>query len=88
MTFERHKTITREPKEVPKINTEKLTEEIAEIFGIEPSSHIDNPDFEIPLSNYEDDEITKYSLIKKIKNILERELSVVPCLQCQNGLRG
>jgi len=74
VTFKRHKTITIEEKKVP-INTEKLTEEIAEIFGIEPSSHINKPDlkFEIPPINYEDDEITKYSLIRKIKNRLERE---------------
>ena len=74
VTFKRHKTITIEEKKVP-INTEKLTEEIAEIFGIEPSSHINKPDlkFKIPLINYEDDEITKYSLIRAIKNRLERE---------------
>lgn len=74
VTFKRHKTITREPEKGPRINNERLTEEIAEIFGIGPSLHIDNPDFEIPLhNNYEDDEITKYSLIRKIKNVLERE---------------
>ena len=73
MTFDKHKPITREQKEVPKINNEELTEEIAGIYGIKPSSHIDNPDFEIALSNYEDDEITKYSLIRKIKSVLESE---------------
>ena len=72
VTLGKQKPITKDMK-VPKINTEKLTEEIAEIFGIEPTSHIDNPDFEIRLHNYDDDEITKYSLIRKIKNRLERE---------------
>jgi predicted transglutaminase-like protease len=75
--FNKDETISKEPKEVPKtntVNTEKLTEEIAEIFGIEPSSHINKPDlkFEIQPINYEDDEITKYSLIRAIKNRLER----------------
>ena len=75
VTFDKDEIISKEPKEVPKINTEKLTEEIAEIFGIEPSSHINKPDlkFKIPPINYEDDEITKYSLIRAIKNRLERE---------------
>ena len=69
----KQKTIIIEPKKVPKINSEQLTEEIAEIFGIEPTSHINEPDLEIRLHNYEDDEITKYSLIRAIKNRLERE---------------
>jgi len=75
VTFDKDETISKEPKEVSKINTEKLTEEIAEIFGIEPSSHINKPDlkFGIPPINYENDEITKYSLIRAIKNRLERE---------------
>jgi predicted transglutaminase-like protease len=73
VTLDKQKPIIKDPKEDPKINTEKLTEEIAEIFGIEPTSHIDNPNLEIRLHNYEDDEITKYSLIRAIKNRLERE---------------
>jgi len=75
VTFDKDKTISKEPKKVSKINTEKLTEEIAEIFGIEPSSHINKPDlkFKMPPINYEDDEITKYSLIRAIKNRLESE---------------
>ena len=73
-SFSKHEKKPKKSKaDLPKINTEKLTEEIAEIFWIEPSLHINNPDFEIPLSDYEDDEITKYSLIRKIKNVLESE---------------
>ena len=74
VTLDKQKPITTELKrDLPKINTEKLTEEIAEIFGIEPTSPINNPNLEIRLHNYEDDEITKYSLIRAIKNRLERE---------------
>lgn len=75
VTFDKDEPILRE---LPEVNTEKLTEEIAKMLGINQSSHKDGPDFEIPLSNYavyyEDDEITKYSLIRAIKNRLESEL--------------
>lgn len=79
VTFSKHRPITRKPKPyLPKINTEKLTEEIAKILGIKQSSQKNEPDFEIPLPNYaiyyDDDDITKYSLIKAIKNKLESEL--------------
>ncbi len=74
VTFSWHEKITRNP---PKINTEKLTEEIANILGIKQSSQRNEP-FEIPLYDYaiyyDDDEITKYSLIRAIKNKLESEL--------------
>ena len=65
---------------LPKINTgklKKLTEEIAQILGIRQISHLDIIDLEIPLRNYaryyDDDEIIKFSLIRKIKNRLENE---------------
>ena len=79
VTFSKHEQITRKPKpDLPKINTEKLTEEIAKILGISQSSQKNESDFDIPLSNYasyyDDDDIIKYSLIKAIKNKLEREL--------------
>ena len=79
VTFSKHETITRKPKpDLPKINTEKLTEEIATILGIKQSSQENEPDFDIPLPNYaiyyDDDDIIKYSLIKAIKNKLESEL--------------
>lgn len=77
VTFDKHKPITTELKgDLPKINTEKLTEEIAKILGIKQSLHKDDPDFEVALSNYAisyNDEITKYSLIRAIKNRLESE---------------
>jgi len=78
VTFDKHEAIPRKSKpDLPKINTAILTEEIAMIFGIKQSLHKDKTDFEIPLSNYaayyEDDEITKYSLIRAIKNRLESE---------------
>ena len=79
VTFSKHEQITRKPKpDLPKINTEKLTEEIAKILGISQSSQKNESDFDIPLSNYalyyDDDDIIKYSLIKAIKNKLESEL--------------
>lgn len=79
VTFSKHEPITRKPKpDIPKINTEKLTEEIATILGIKQSSQENEPDFDIPLPNYaiyyDDDGIIKYSLIKAIKNKLESEL--------------
>ncbi|MBU4501153.1 MAG: hypothetical protein KKA79_01060, partial [Nanoarchaeota archaeon] len=80
VTFVKHASICRESKaDLPKINTEKLTEEIAKILGIKHSSHKDEPDFKITLPDYaialcyDDDEITKYSLIRAIKNRLESE---------------
>lgn len=85
VTFSKHVTILRKPKADrpdPEINAEKLeklTEEIAKIFGIKQSSHKDEPKFKITLPNYaialcyDDDEITKYSLIRAIKNKLESE---------------
>jgi len=71
-----YERITRDS---PKIDTEKLTEEIAKILGIKQSTHKDKSDFEIRLYDYaiyydEYDEITKYSLIRAIKNRLESEL--------------
>ena len=64
--------------DVPKIDTEKLTEEIAKMLGITQSSNKDELDFEISLSNYaiyyEDDEIIKYSLIRAVENRLKNEL--------------
>lgn len=77
--FDRHEQIPKKTNELtPKINTEKLTEETAKILGIKQSSHKNKSDFEISLSDYaiyyEDDEITKYSLIRAIKNRLENEL--------------
>ncbi len=79
VTFDMHASICRESKvDFPKINTEKLTEEIANILEIKQSSHKDEPDFKITLPNYaiyyDDDEITKYSLIRAIKNRLENEV--------------
>ena len=68
------KRITRNS---PKIDTEKLTEEITNILGIKQSPQRNEP-FEIRLYDYaiyyDDNEITKYSLIRAIKNKLESEL--------------
>ena len=77
-SFSKHEKKPKKSKaDLPKINTEKLTEEIAKILEIKQSSHKDKPDFEITLSNYaiyyDDDEIIKYSLIRTIKNRLENE---------------
>lgn len=79
VVFDRHEKIPKKTNEPhPKIDTEKLTEELAKILGIKQNSHKDEPDFEIPLPNYaiyyEDDEITKYSLIRVVKNRLKNEL--------------
>jgi len=75
VTIRWYERITRNS---PKIDTEKLTEEIAKILGIKQSTHKDKPDFEIRLYDYaiyyDDDEITKYSLIRAIKNRFEGEL--------------
>ena len=78
VTFDKHDPITREQKEVPKINNTELTEEITNLLGINQSLHKDKTGIRIPLKNfvipYEDDAITKYSLIRAIKNKLESEL--------------
>lgn len=83
--FSKHKSrklISVHPKEVSEINTEKLTEEIANTLGIAQRSHKDKSkaNFETTLKPlkkyaiyYEDNEITKYSLIRAIKNKLESE---------------
>jgi len=83
VTFDKHDPITREQKEAPKINNTELTEEITNLLGINQSLYKDKTDFRITdfricLKNfvipYEDDAITKYSLIRTIKNKLESEL--------------
>ena len=70
-------SVTCDKQERTQINTEKLTGEIAMILGIKQRLHKNKPSFEIKLSNYviyyEDDEVTKYSLIRAIKNRLESE---------------
>jgi len=62
---------------IPKECIEELTERIAKILGIPQNSQKYEP-FEIRLYDYaiyyDDDEITKYSLIREIKNRLESEL--------------
>ena len=64
--------------EPPEIDTEKLTKEITNILGIKQGFNKAKPDFEIPLENlaiyYADNDITRYSLIRIIKNKLESEL--------------
>lgn len=59
------------------VNTGKLTEEVAEMLKVRQISQKEKPDFETSLKNcaiyYEDDDITKYSLMKAIKNKLENE---------------
>lgn len=64
--------------EPPEIDTEKLTEEITNILGIKPGLNKAKPDFEIPLKNlaiyYSNNDITRYSLIRAIKNKLESDL--------------
>ena len=60
------------------VNTDKLTEEVAEMLKIKQISQKEKPDYETLLKNYaiyyEDDDITKRSLMKAIKNKLESEL--------------
>ena len=78
VTFDYHEKINRKSKvEIPKVGTEELTERIANIVGIEQSPQRNEP-FEIRLYDYaiyyDDDEITKYSLIRAIKNRFEGEL--------------
>jgi len=64
--------------EPPEIDTEKLTEEITNILGTKPGLNKAKPDFEIPLKNlaiyYSNNDITRYSLIRAIKNKLESDL--------------
>ncbi|HEC93365.1 MAG TPA: hypothetical protein ENI51_10305 [Candidatus Atribacteria bacterium] len=78
VTFDKHDPLTREQKEVPKINNTELTEEITNLLGINQNLHKYKTGFRIRLKNfvipYEDDAITKYSLIRAIKNKLESEL--------------
>ncbi len=60
------------------VNTDKLAAEVAEMLKIKQISQKEKPDFETLLKNYaiyyEDDDITKRSLMKAIKNKLESEL--------------
>ena len=78
VTFDYQEQINRKSKlENPEVRTEELTERIADILGIEQSPQR-NEAFEITLDDYaiyyDDDEITKYSLIRAIKNRFEGEL--------------
>lgn len=62
----------------PEIDTERLTAGITSALGIEQGLHRHRaePDFEKPLRNlatYIDNDITEYSLIRAIKNMLESE---------------
>lgn len=77
--FGEHEKITGMLKTEPsEIDTEKLTEELMKILGIKRSINKTKPDFEIPLKNlaiyYSNNDITRYSLIRAIKNKLESEL--------------
>lgn len=60
------------------VDTDKLTVEVAEMLKMKQVSQKEIPEFEIPLKNYaiyyEEDDITKHSLMKAIKNKLESEL--------------
>lgn len=60
-----------------KVNTEKLTKEVAKLLKISQKSQKEEPDFKIPLQNlatyFEDDEIVIYSMARTIKNKLESE---------------
>lgn len=60
------------------VDTDKLAAEVAEMLKIKQISQKEKPDFETLLKNYaiyyEDDDITKRSLMKAIKNKLESEL--------------
>ncbi|VVB84931.1 Transglutaminase-like domain protein [uncultured archaeon] len=61
---------------LPKIDTERLTAGVTNALGIEQGLHRTEPDFEKPLRNlatYIDNNITEYSLIRAIKNMLESE---------------
>ncbi|CAG0982939.1 hypothetical protein METP1_01873 [Methanosarcinales archaeon] len=77
--FNKYEKIARESEtESPKVDTEKLTEEIANISRIKLGLGKAGPDFKIILKNlaiyYVDDDITRYSLTRAIKNKLENEL--------------
>jgi predicted transglutaminase-like protease len=60
------------------VDAEKLASEVAKSLGIKQSSNKTVPEFEIPLKNfgiyYCDNDITRYSLIRAIKNKIENEL--------------
>ena len=74
--FKKHEKVSLFSEKV--VNADELTKKVAEMLKIRQDSQKDNPYAEIPLKNfaiyYEDDEITKYSLIRAIKNKLESEL--------------
>lgn len=79
VVFIRHVPIPKKSNELPpKVDTEKLTEEIAQKLEIKQIQHIEEPYFEKPLPNYaiyyDNDEIIKCSLIRYIQNMLQREL--------------
>jgi len=74
--FKKHETVFLFSGKV--VNTDELTRKVAEMLKIRQDLQKDNPYAEIPLKKfaiyYDDDEITKYSLIMAIKNKLESEL--------------
>ena len=74
--FKKHEKVSLFSEKV--VNTDELTKKVAEMLKIRQDSQKDNPYAEIPLKKfalyYDDDEITKYSLIRAIKNKLESEL--------------
>lgn len=74
--FKKHETVSPFPGKV--VNTDELTKKVVEMLKIRQDSQKGNPYAEIPLKKfaiyYDDDEITKYSLIRAIKNKLESEL--------------
>jgi len=74
--FKKHETVSLFSGKV--VNTDELTGKVAEMLKIRQDLQKDNPYAEIPLKKfaiyYDDDEITKYSLIRAIKNKLESEL--------------
>lgn len=79
VTFSKpRKTDKKLKPDIPKINTDKLTDDIVNILGIKQNLHENKTEFEISLPNYatyyDDDEIVKYSLTRGIKNKLDNEL--------------
>ncbi len=77
VTFNKHEPIPENSNGyLPDINTEKLTEEIANILEIKQISYGHMMELK-PLSYYaiyyDNDEIIKYSIIRAIKNRLENE---------------
>ena len=74
--FKKHETVSLFSGKV--VNTDELTKKVAEMLKIRQDSQKDNLYAEIPLKKfaiyYDDNEITKYSLIRAIKNKLESEL--------------